>query len=108
MNQDTGITQPLFSERNWDGMFLPREHAMDIVTPDRKQVRQAGRMRFHRACDAGVWKRLLAAVLEPANPFDEATPRHVRLEALIIGSLIAGSITLSVLFNLYAALVRSA
>ena len=41
------------------------------------------RARFAKACDAGMWKRLSNAVLEPANPFDVKARRRLRQEAVV-------------------------
>jgi hypothetical protein len=60
------------------------------------------RARFGKACDAGVWKRLSNAVLEPANPFDVRAGRQFRQEALILGTLVFVALGLAVYFNVTA------
>ena len=60
------------------------------------------RARFAKACDAGVWKRLSNAVLEPANPFDVKAGRQFRQEALILGTLVFVALGLAVYFNVTA------
>jgi hypothetical protein len=60
------------------------------------------RARFAKPCDAGVWKRLAHALLEPANPFDVKAPRQARQEAIILGALVFTALGLAVYFNLDA------
>ena len=60
------------------------------------------RARFGKAYDAGVWKRLSNVVLEPANPFDVKARRHLRQEALILGTFIFAALGLALYFNLRA------
>jgi hypothetical protein len=60
------------------------------------------RARFAKACNAGVWKRLSNAVLEPANPFDVKAGRQFRQEALILGTLVFVALGLAVYFNVTA------
>ena len=60
------------------------------------------RARFAKACDAGVWKRLSNAVLEPANPFDAKAGRQFRQEALILGTLVVAAVGLAIYFNVTA------
>jgi len=55
-----------------------------IQTPSATLIVEAFRARFAKARDAGVWKRLSNAVLEPANPFDVKARRQLRQETLII------------------------
>ena len=60
------------------------------------------RRRFGKAYDAGMWKRLSNIVLEPANPFDVKARRHLRPEALILGTFILTALGLALYFNLRA------
>jgi hypothetical protein len=66
------------------------------------RIVEAFRVRFRRACDAGVCQRLSNAVLEPANPFAARSRRHVRQEAIILGALVLAALGLAVYFNLSA------
>lgn len=66
------------------------------------EIVEAFRLRFARASDAGVWKRLSNAVLEPANPFDTKARRGVRLEAAILGPLVLAAMGLAAYFNFSA------
>jgi hypothetical protein len=74
--------------------YVERTSAAEIVG--------AFRQRFARASDAGVWKRLSNAVLEPANPFDAKAHRGVRLEAAVLGPLVLAALGLAAYFNFSA------
>src|SRR5450432_1626804 len=58
-----------------------------IQSPSATRIVETFSARFAKACDAGVWKRLSNAVLEPGNPFDVKARRQPRLEAIILGTL---------------------
>ena len=73
-----------------------------IQTPSATRIVEGFRARFGKACDAGVWKRLSNAVLEPANRFDVKTRRQLRQEAIILGTLVLTSLGLALYFNLNA------
>jgi hypothetical protein len=73
-----------------------------IQTPSATRIVEGFRARFDKACDAGVWKRLSNAVLEPANRFDVKTRRQLRQEAIILGTLVLTSLGLALYFNLNA------
>ena len=73
-----------------------------IQTPSASRIVEGFRARFDKACDAGVWKRLSNAVLEPANRFDVKTRRQLRQEAIILGTLVLTSLGLALYFNLNA------
>jgi hypothetical protein len=66
------------------------------------EIVEAFRERFAKASDAGVWKRLSNAVLEPANPFDAKARRRIRLEAAILGPLVLAALGLAAYFNFSA------
>ena len=68
----------------------PRDSGGSGRYPERsaREIVEAFRARFAKGCDAGVWKRLSNAVLEPANPFDVKARRQIRQEALILGTLV--------------------
>ena len=73
-----------------------------IQTPSATRIVEGFRARFDKACDAGVWKRLSNAVLEPANPFDVKAGRQLRQETLILGTLVFVALGLAVYFNVTA------
>ena len=66
------------------------------------QIVEAFRARFGKGCDAGIWKRLSNAILEPANPFDVKARRQLKQEAIILGTLVFTALGLAVYFNLMA------
>ena len=78
----------------------PEIDGMETVCATR--IVEAFRIRFRKACDVGVCQRLSNALLEPANPFAARSHRHVRQEAIILGTLILASLGLEVYFNLSA------
>ena len=80
---------------------IPME-AAGIESPSATQILEAFRARFTKACDAGVWKRLSNAVLEPANPFDAKARRRAKQETVIFGALVFTAVALAVCFNLAA------
>ena len=49
-----------------------------------------------------LFRSLSNAVLEPANPFASQSRRHVRQEAIILGTLVLAALGLAVYFNLSA------
>src|SRR5580700_2392903 len=73
-----------------------------IQNPSATRIVDTFRARFATACDAGVWKRLSNAVLEPANPFDVKVGRQFRQEVLILGTLVFVALGLAVYFNVGA------
>ena len=73
-----------------------------IESPSATLILEAFRARFTKACDAGVWKRLSNAVLEPANPFDVKARRLAKQETVILGALVFTAVVLAVCFNLSA------
>ena len=73
-----------------------------IQTPSATRIVEGFRARFDKACDAGVWKRLSNAVLEPANRFDAKARRQLRQEAIILGTLVLTALGLALYFNLNA------
>jgi hypothetical protein len=73
-----------------------------IQTPSAARILEGFRARFDKASDAGVWKRLSNAVLEPANRFDVKTRRQLKQEAIILGTLVLTSLGLTLYFNLNA------
>jgi hypothetical protein len=73
-----------------------------IQTPSATRIVEGFRARFNKACDAGVWKRLSNAVLEPANRFDARARRQLRQEAIILGTLVLTALGLTLYFNLNA------
>jgi hypothetical protein len=80
---------------------IPLE-AAGIQIPSATETLEAFRARFAKACDAGVWKRLSNAVLEPANPFDAKARRCPKQETVILGALVLAALALAVCFNLHA------
>jgi len=73
-----------------------------VQKPPATRIVETFRTRVGKAYDAGVWKRLSNVVLEPANPFDVKTRRHLRQEALILGTFIFTTLGLALYFNLRA------
>ena len=80
---------------------IPLE-AAGIRSTSATRIVEAFRARFAKACDAGVWKRLSNAVLEPANPLDVKARRRLRQEAVVLGALVFAALGLAVYFNLNA------
>jgi hypothetical protein len=78
----------------------PEFGSIDTVCATR--IVEAFRARFRKACDAGVCRRLSNALLEPANPFAARSRRHVRQEAIILGTLVLAALGLTIYFNLSA------
>jgi hypothetical protein len=78
----------------------PESTGMDAVCATR--IVEAFRVRFRKACDLGVCQRLANALLEPANPFAARSRRHVRQEAIILGTLVLAALGLAIYFNLSA------
>lgn len=104
MEDDTNITaQDVLGARRARFKFEIPPYALAIIaSPDAKQISEAARKRFDKACDAGIGKRLADAILEPANPFDAKTPRRMRQEAIVLGSLIGFAAALTIFFNICA------
>lgn len=89
--------------RSTIGPEIPPEFdGMDAVCATR--IVEAFRVRLRKECNAGVCQRLSNALLEPANPFAARSRRHVRQEAIILGTLILAALGLAVYFNLSAVL----
>jgi hypothetical protein len=103
MEQDAEVTaeQVLCLARTGMSPSIPLE-AAGIQSPSAARIVESFRTRFAKACDAGVWKRLSMAVMEPANPFDVKARRQVRQEAIILGALVFTALGLAVYFNLNA------
>jgi hypothetical protein len=80
--------------------ILPECDRVDTLCATR--IVEAFGVRFRKACDAGVCQRLSNALLEPANPFAARSRRHVRQEAIILGTLLLAALGLAVYFNLSA------
>lgn len=80
---------------------IPLE-AAGIQSMSATRIVETFRARFANACDAGVWKHLSNAVLEPGNPFDAKARRQLRSEAIILGTLVFTALALAVYFNLNA------
>jgi len=78
----------------------PESDGMETVCATR--IVEAFRVRFRKACDVGVCQRLSNALLEPANPFAARSRRHVRQEAIILGTLVLAALGLAVYFNVSA------
>jgi hypothetical protein len=70
--------------------------------PDAKQIKKSAKLRFAKACDAGVWNRIATLFVEPANPFDQKAPRRLRREAVTLGAMILAFLLLALYFNLIA------
>ena len=73
-----------------------------IDTACATRIVEAFRLRFRKACDAGVCQRLSNALMEPANPFATRSRRQVRQEAIILGTLVLAALGLAIYFNLSA------
>ena len=103
MDQDVEITAEyvLRSVRTRISPAIPLD-ADCIQNTSATRIVETFRVRFRKAYDAGVWKRLSNIVLEPANPFDVKTRRHLRQEALILGTFIFTTLGLALYFNLRA------
>ena len=80
---------------------IPLEGA-SIQSTSATRIVETFRTRFAKACDAGVWKRLSNAVLEPANPFEVKVRCRLRQEAVVLGTLVFAALGLAVYFNLNA------
>ena len=80
---------------------IPLE-AASIQSTSATRIVETFRARFAKACDAGAWKRLSNAVLEPANPFDIKARRRLRQEAVVLGTLVFAALGLAIYFNLNA------
>ena len=102
MEHDSEITaEVMLRERRSMRKFeLPA--GVEISSPNGRQISEAAAARFGKACNAGVWKRLTALVLEPPNPFDPKASRRLRREAVVLGSLILALLVLAVYFNVFA------
>ena len=103
MEKDIEITtaRVLSMGRSTIGPEIPPEgDGMDTVSATR--IVEAFRVRFRKACDVGVCQRLSNALLEPANPFAARSRRHVRQEAIILGTLVLAALGLAIYFNLSA------
>ncbi len=103
MERDIEITaaRVLRVWRSTTGPEIPPEcDGMETVCAT--QIVEAFRIRFRKACDVGVCQRFSNALLEPANPFAARLHRHVRQEAIILGTLILAALGLAVYFNLSA------
>ena len=74
----------------------------EITSLGARQINRAAAMRFAKACDAGVWKRITSMVLEPGNPFDQKTPRRLRREAVLLGGMILVLLVAALYFNVLA------
>jgi hypothetical protein len=101
MEKDVEITaaRVLSMGRSTIGPAIPPEFdGMDTVSATR--IVGAFHVRFRKTCDVGVCQRLSNALLEPANPFAARSRRHVRLEAIILGTLVLAALGLAVYFNL--------
>ena len=83
-----------------DPEIPPESDGMDTVCATR--IVEGFRVRFGKVCDVGVCQRLSNALLEPANPFAARSRRHVRQEAIILGTLVLAALGLAVYFNLSA------
>ena len=103
MEQDGEITaeRVLHLVRSRMSPEIPRE-AVGIQSTSATRIVETFRARFAKACDAGLWKRLSNAVLEPANPFDIKVRRRLRQEAVVLGTLLFAALGLAVYFNLNA------
>ncbi len=103
MEQDSNITTEhvLHLMRSRRIPSIPLE-AIAIESTPAPRIVETFRARVSKACDAGVWKRLSNFVLDPANPFDAKARRQLRLEALVIGTLVFTALGLAVYFNVTA------
>ena len=103
MEQDGEITaeRVLHLVRSRMSPEIPLE-AAGIQSTSVTRIVDTFRARFARACNAGVWKRLSNAVLEPGNPFHVKAHRQLRPEALILGTLVFAALGLVFYFNLNA------
>ena len=102
MEKDVEITaaRVLSMGRSTISPEIPPDDPMDTVCTTR--IVEAFRVRFGKACDVGVCQRLSNALLEPANPFAARSRRHVRQEAIILGTLVLAALGLAAYFNLSA------
>ena len=103
MEQDGEITaeRVLRLVRSRMSPAIPLEAAC-IQSISATRIVETFRARFAKGCDAGLWKRLSNAVLEPANPFDVKARRRLRQEAVVLGALVFAAFALAVYFNLNA------
>jgi hypothetical protein len=86
--------------RSTIGHEMPECDGTETVCATR--IVEAFRVRFRKACDVGVCQRLSNALLEPANPFAARSRRHIRQEAIILGTLVLAALGLAVYFNISA------
>ena len=103
MEKDIEITtaRVLSMGRSTIGPEIPPEfYGMDTLSATR--IVAAFRVRFRKARDVGVCQRISNALLEPSNPFVSRSRRHVRQEAIILGTLVLAALGLAVYFNLSA------
>jgi hypothetical protein len=103
MEQNAEITAARVLSMGWSTIgpeIAPEFDGMDTVCAPR--IVEAFRVRFRKACDGGVCQRLSNALLEPANPFAGRSRRHLRQEAIILGTLVLAVLGLAVYFNLSA------
>ena len=80
----------------------PEVEEQDITVASPKDIKRTAAVRFGKACDSGIWKRLTSVVLEPANPFDPKVPRRFRREVVVVGSMVLSFLVLALYFNLAA------
>jgi hypothetical protein len=102
MEHDNEITAEFILRNRRSKRIFDVPPDVPITSPDAKQISKAAALRFAKACDAGVWKRIAALFLEPANPFEEKAPRRFRREAVTLGSLILAFLLLAFYFNVIA------
>jgi hypothetical protein len=103
MEQDMEITAEsvLNMVRTQTSSAIPKE-AAGIQINSAARIVELFRVRFGKAYDAGIWKRLSNVFLEPANPFDAKARRQFRQEAIVLGTLILTALGLALYFNLKA------
>jgi len=102
MEHDSEITAEVILRKRRSRRKLELPAGVEISSSDARQINEAAAARFDKACNAGVWKRLTAPVLEPGNPFDPGAARRFRREAVVLGSLILAFFVLAVYFNVFA------
>ena len=103
MEQNVAITAERVLRLVRSGMGPAMPVDVDVIqSTSATEILESFRVRFAKACDAGVWKRLSNVVLEPANPFDVRARRRLKQETVILGSLVFTALGLAFYFNLHA------
>jgi hypothetical protein len=91
--------------KSWKSDITPEADAQTAF-PDAKTVREAVRKRFEKASDCSIRKRLAAILFEPSSPFDSKVPRSIRLETLVLGSILGATVVAMAFFTVWTSFAR--